>query len=130
MNKIDNFSPEDGVWLKLDELLIELQETNQIERGIENLFKVFERFPDEDGSGVFWTILHSIESTKNYELELLKSIERHPTEMTINMIQRITNTGIRKINDIKVSDILLDVLNHKNSNSDVIEDVKELIDEI
>lgn len=127
---IDNFIPDDGIWLKLDDLLIELQETNELPNGIKNLFKIFERFPNEDGAGVFWAILHSIESVKDYEIDLLKSIKRKPTEITITMLRRIHNSGQEKIGGIKVLDICLDSLSHKKADNDVIDEIKDLINDI
>jgi hypothetical protein len=46
---------------------------------------VFERFPDHDGYGVMWSVLHGIEAILNYEIELLASVRRLPTEFGVVM---------------------------------------------
>ena len=38
------------------------------------IFNLFERFPDDDGAGVFWSALHGMEAVGGYEDLLLLSI--------------------------------------------------------
>ena len=40
-----------------------------------DLFRIFERFPDKDGFGVFWSIVHGLEAVLGYEPSLLESVE-------------------------------------------------------
>ena len=58
---------------------------------IKELFIIFENNPEEDGNGVFWSILHGLEGIKNYEIELCKSIERKPVYFNILMAKRVLN---------------------------------------
>ena len=55
------------------------------------LFTVFENNPEHDGFGVFWSILHGIETIPGYEPELCNSIKRKPAEFNILMAKRIMN---------------------------------------
>ncbi|WGG53223.1 hypothetical protein [Rugamonas sp. DEMB1] len=91
LQDINNFEPtRDGSWLGLEALLSELWKT-QISQGcLSTLFRVFERFPEEDGAGVFWSIVHGIESTNlAYEAALQASLERLPSEFAELMINRL-----------------------------------------
>lgn len=56
LRKISFFEPISGNWLPLDELLDDLWEVGVQQNAIPGLFKVLERFPNDDGCGVFWSI--------------------------------------------------------------------------
>ena len=60
--EIDSFRLVDENWVRLDELLNKLWDSGKSELGINSLFGIFERYPNEDGAGVFWTILHGLET--------------------------------------------------------------------
>ena len=53
---------------------------------------VFERFPDEDGAGVMWSIIHGLETIEGYESILEESARARPTWMKSVMLKRIANT--------------------------------------
>ena len=57
------------------------------------LLNIFERFPDEDGFGVFWSIVHLLEATTGYEPALVESVRRKPSEFNLLMINRLINGG-------------------------------------
>ena len=113
INDINFYQPHDGQWFILDSLLNELWATGQQEKFTDDLLKVFERFPEEDGSGVFWSILHGIEGFQSYEQNLVASLYRQPSEMGILMLRRIKNTGITTVDgkgiEIIVKELLLNV---------------------
>ncbi|WP_139195655.1 hypothetical protein [Aquimarina amphilecti] len=92
LSEIESFKPVDGNWLRLDELVNKLWESGKAELGINTLFRVFERYPNDDGAGVFWTILYGLE-TLNYEESLYSSLMDKPSHMGINMLKRIENTN-------------------------------------
>ena len=63
------------------------------EAQLRTLFEVFERFPDEDGAGVLWSIVHGIERLSiDYEDELNRSMSRRPSLMEDIMKQRLENS--------------------------------------
>jgi hypothetical protein len=93
LREIDVFVPTaDGDWRGLDVLLDEL-----FARGLPNasvvptLLRVFDRIPDNDGCGVFWSIVHGVEAIDGYEPILLASHEANPTEFKQIMLRRIDN---------------------------------------
>jgi len=112
LKDIDRFTPEDDNWINLDYLLDELWATDEPKLGIVNMLKVLERFPDEDGGGVLWSIVHGLEHLNDYEQKLLDSLYRTPSEMGVIMIRRIENTGETKIKGKEIKAIYAELLNN------------------
>jgi hypothetical protein len=107
---IGQFQPQDGNWLKLQDLLTELWGTGDEENFTVDLLKVFERFPEEDGASVLWSIVHGLEHFKTYETELIESLNRQPSEMGLLMLRRIKNTGTRTVGGVDISRIVTGLL--------------------
>lgn len=89
LDAIETFSPKDGKWLALDQLLDELWQLGVTHDAIPVLLGVFERFPDDDGAGVLWSIVHGLESMEGYESELHASAARAPSIMGKIMLKRL-----------------------------------------
>lgn len=91
---IASFRPSatDDNWRELDELLQALGPLDLA--AVPTLLRVFERFPRHDGHGVFWTILHAIETVPGYANILVEHVIRTPTEMGVTMLQRLVNSGV------------------------------------
>jgi hypothetical protein len=89
--EIDRFEPDPaGEWRVLDLLIAELWQTDVSVDCLPVLFRVFERFPDEDGAGVFWSIVHGVESTDlNYEEPVRKSLSCQPSELGQILLRRL-----------------------------------------
>lgn len=94
LRDIAQFEPADGVWLPLDDLLNELWALGQLPIDVlPMLFGVFERFPEEDGAGVFWSIVHGVEALPySYGPLLRESYSRAPSEMGKVMLTRLANS--------------------------------------
>ncbi|BEP56463.1 hypothetical protein GmRootV118_37070 [Variovorax sp. V118] len=109
---IANFAPpEDGSWRHLDSLLDELWRAGSPEQAMPEMLSVFERYPEEDGYGVMWTIVHGLESLPNYQPELLRSLARQPSELGIAMVGRILNVGTTEIGGVSLLQTLHDLAN-------------------
>ncbi|HEX9939192.1 MAG TPA: hypothetical protein VGB15_18765 [Longimicrobium sp.] len=94
LEEIDAFRPAGGVWLPLDELLAELWDAGVPARALPVLFGVFERFPDDDGAGVLWSIVHGVESLGcDYETALRESLERRSSLMGRIMLGRLSGAS-------------------------------------
>lgn len=94
LHDINQFHPVDGQWLPFDDLLKELWSlgTPPLE-SLSVLFGVFERFPDDDGAGVLWSIVHGIESLPyEYDALLAESYRRCPSEMAQIMLTRLAKS--------------------------------------
>jgi hypothetical protein len=90
LNDIDSFAAENGNWLGLERLLEELWGVGVPAADLPALFRVFERFPEDDGSGVLWSIVHGVESLPfNYEHALRASMARQPSFMGRVMLKRL-----------------------------------------
>ena len=81
-------------------------------REIRALLSVFERFPEQDGFGVFWGILHALEGLKGYEPELVASVHRKPCEFNVLMVNRLLNAGVMEVNGNSLEGLLLAVEAH------------------
>ena len=59
-------------------------------RAFPTLFGVFERFPDDDGAGVLWSIVHDVEGLDlDYEQLLRDSLARQMSNMGKIMLGRV-----------------------------------------
>jgi hypothetical protein len=90
LSDIENFAPTEGNWLRLDDLLDELWGSGVREGHLAVLFRVFERFPNDDGAGVLWSIVRGVEALGfDYEAPLRESIARQPSLMANILLQRL-----------------------------------------
>jgi hypothetical protein len=90
LDDIESFRPVDDEWLPLDDLLAELWNAGVPAHALPLLFRVFERFAEEDGAGVLWSIVHGIEALDfDYEQPLRDSLARQPSRMAKVMLARL-----------------------------------------
>ncbi|WP_417316132.1 hypothetical protein [Cycloclasticus pugetii] len=79
-------------WLPLEDLLEELWMSGVSEKFLPILFGVFERYPEDDGAGVLWSILHGVEGLPfDYEPILKESMSKKPSFMGEIMLKRLSN---------------------------------------
>jgi hypothetical protein len=107
---IRDFQPTGGDWVPLDDLLAELWDTGVAGRHVPDLFAVLERFPEDDGFGVLWACLHTIEALPGYEPELVRSVRRRPTELGVIMVGRLLNAGVPDIEGVALVGLLREVV--------------------
>jgi len=93
----------------LDETLTSIFQEGFGNEFVSDLLNVFERFPNQDGFGVFWKILHGIESVPGFEGALLESVEKSPSEFTVRMINRLINAGEDRIGSTNLMQVLRSV---------------------
>ncbi|WP_143129218.1 hypothetical protein [Variovorax sp. PDC80] len=100
---IAKFAPDDdGDWRRLDVLLDELWQAGSPEQAIPEMLSVFERYPEEDGHGVMWSLVHGLEKLPNYESALLSSLARQPSELGIVMVGRMLNSGVTSVDGVSL----------------------------
>lgn len=76
--------------MPLADLLGKLWQAGVPNRALPVLFGVFERFPDDDGAGVLWSIVHGVEGLDlDYEDLLRDSLARQPSCMGKIMLGRL-----------------------------------------
>ncbi len=95
--RILNFDPVDGEWGELETLFEEAFTCSNPEFYYPAIFGLFEKHPNEDGAGVFWSALHGMENAGKYEAELLRSFRRFPNEMSRIMLIRMRNSGLTNV---------------------------------
>jgi hypothetical protein len=116
---IRNYQPIDGDWRPLDALFAELWATDDPGRYISDLLVVLERFPEDDGAGVFWSLVHGLESLPGYEAELIRSVQRQPSEMGVTMIGRLLNGGVSQVGGVSLRELLQSVASAVNAPASV-----------
>ncbi len=69
-------------------------------------FRLYERFPEDDGLGVFWFILHKIETYSEYNGLVVESVRRRPSQFPVMMLHRLLNAGVRRVGDVELLELL------------------------
>jgi hypothetical protein len=59
-------------------------------------FRLYERFPEDDGYGLFWSILHGIETLPRWERLAVESVRRRPSHFPLLMVIRLLNSGVKE----------------------------------
>ena len=80
-------------WEKLSQLTGALMSSQGPERAIPELFSVMERLPDAD-LGTPGPLVHTLEQLQGYEKELVRSVGRRPSQLSVWMVNRILNTEL------------------------------------
>ena len=128
ISRIEHFEPTDDGWLELDGLIQRLLAFEHPERGIDALLGVLERFPEGDGYGVFWSILHALESLPGYQNKLVESVLRRPSEMTVTMINRMLNAGLTEVGGTNLLILLENVARNQTYPAAIREEAKGYIE--
>jgi hypothetical protein len=89
---------------RLRELTDALMSISEPRRAIPELFGVMERLPDAD-LGSPGPLVHTLEALKGYEDELIRSVRRSPSRLTVWMLNRILNTDL--LRDVRQSYLAL-----------------------
>ena len=124
LSEIEQFEPQDGNWLPLDDLLAELfeHEIGPAERAA--VFDLFERYPEDDGEGVLWSGVHELEATEGYEPDLVASVRRTPSLMGLAMIRRLQNSGVNEVNGLSLSALIHEIVDSPVPSDAVPEDAQ------
>ena len=69
-------------------------------------FRLYERYPEWDGHGVAWAILHGIEAQPDSDAHVVASVRRRPTEFPLLMVNRILNSGTTAVGDVDLLALL------------------------
>ena len=125
---IEDFRPSKGNWLGLDALLQELFLSGSASVGIDAMLHVFERCPGEDGAGVFWSIVHGLESLPGYENRLVESIRRVPSAFALLMVNRLLNAECREVGSVWLLSLLEQVAEDETARPELRQEALEILD--
>ncbi|MDJ0367914.1 Con-6 family protein [Hymenobacter sp. H14-R3] len=129
LQDIKKFQPTaDGNWFTLHELVQELwTEDEGPAEALVPLFRLLERFPEDESAGVLWGVLHGIESYPNYETELVQSLQRHPTDLTVTMVHRMANSGYTLVAGHAMKSLYQAVLAHPRASEEAKERAQDYL---
>lgn len=125
---IEGFKPSKGNWLGLDALLQELFLSGSSPVAIDAMLHVFERYPGEDGAGVFWSIVHGLESLPGYESRLVESIRRVPSDFALLMVNRLLNGECREVGGERLLSLLERVARDETARPEIRQEAQEILD--
>lgn len=103
---IREFTPKQDNWLPLEQHLERAFGSSDPKQYYHAIFNLFERFPDEDGAGVFWSALHGMEAVGDYEGMLVQYFRRWPSLMTRTMLRRVLNSGQSHIGPTDIASLI------------------------
>ena len=106
-NAIREFSPINEDWRPLESLFEAAFSSEDPRAYYHAIFNLYERFPDDDGAGVFWSALHGMERVGEYEASLLAYFRKWPSLMTRAMLQRVQNSGRDSIEGVLISSLAI-----------------------
>jgi len=92
------------------------------------MLSLFERFPEQDGYGVFWGIIHVLEACEGYESELLASVQRKPCEFNVLMINRLLNAGVVEVEGRSLEGVLRSVLENAAATPQALHDAQHYLE--
>lgn len=113
---------------RLDNAVQQLFISEGAEHGIDALLRVLERFPDKDGYGIFWSILHGLESLPKYEVRLLESVRRQPSLFSLLMINRMLNARVVEVNGVDLLTVLKEVAADEGQPEEIREDARDFVE--
>ena len=87
-----------------------------------SLLGVFERFPTDDGYGVFWNILHAVEAIEGCEPAVVASVRARPAEFNVLLVGRLLNAGTTEVTGVD----LLSLLREVAESSEAPDEVREI----
>ena len=90
------------------------------EEAIRELFSVMERLPDAD-LGSPGPLVHTLEQLKGYEQELIRSVRRCPSFLSLWMVNRILNTDP----PVSVRQSYISLLGEATKRSDVPKEIRD-----
>lgn len=91
-------------------------------------FRLYERFPESDGHGVFWTILHGIEAQPGYEASVVASVRRTPTHFPVLMVNCMLNGGVTSAGGVDLLGLLQSVAANDRCPASVRQDAERFLE--
>jgi hypothetical protein len=119
---------------RLDLLREEYFQSEDAGTDLDVWFRLYERLPDDDGTGQLTSILHNLEAHADYTRYVVKSLQRRPTRYPVLMLNRLLNRMLYEgypagFNDEFMLALLRQVAANVTVGADLREIAAEFIDE-
>ena len=115
-------------WERLEELTGALMSVPDPEKAIPEMFSVMERLPDAD-LGSPGPLVHTMERWGgSYERELVSSVRRCPSMLSVWMVNRILNTDLPEDNRRSYMSLLNEAATHPAASETVREEARGFIE--
>jgi hypothetical protein len=115
-------------WERLKELTDALTSIPDAEKAIPEMFSVMERLPDVD-LGSPGPLVHTMERWRGgYEHELVNSVRRRPSTLSVWMVNRILNTDLPDDTRRSYMSLLNEAATHPTASETVREDARRFIE--
>jgi hypothetical protein len=125
---IDALPTADGDDLgRLQKLIDEYFASPVAAEHIDVWFRLYERFPEDHGYGVFWTILHGLEAQPECDAAVVASVHRRPTHYSVMMVNRMLNADIRTAAGTDLLELLRQVAADERIATSVREDAEKFL---
>jgi hypothetical protein len=98
--------------------------SRQAAKHLEVWFRLYERFPEDDGCGIFWAILHGLEALPDCDTQVVASVRRKPSQFPVRMVNRMLNADIRTVAGVDLLDLLKTVAADKSCPVSVRQDAR------
>lgn len=130
IDQLNAINPNDDSLYDVDSIieLIYKLDTSEAKKAIDPLLRIFERLDEDHYDGVLWSIIHGIEGLKEYEEDLIKSVNRCPNEYNLLMINRILNSGQGSYKSTDYLSLLKELNTNNKLSSFLKEEIKGYID--
>ena len=123
----DHWNAEARGWERLAELTDALIGTPRAEQAIPELFSVMERLPDAV-LGSPGPLVHTLERLHGYQDELVRSVRRQPSLLSVWMVNRILNTNLSDDARRLYITLLNEATKHPSASETVRHDARGFID--
>ena len=90
-------------------------------------FRLFERFPEDDGYEMFWSVLHGLEAQPGYEPLVVESVRRRPSQFPVLMLNRMLNAGQTAVGDVDLLALLESVAADESCPASVRDDARRFV---
>lgn len=110
IEELKKFTPtEDGDWSEFVVLVEDLWKMPNVQAAYPTLLDLLVKY-DDDYMECQWSIIHGMEHSGGYELDLVNSLRKKPVDITIMMVSRMINARMKKIAGMSIESLLLEIL--------------------
>jgi hypothetical protein len=91
-------------------------------------FLLYERCPNDDSCGIFWSILHGIENYSSCDRLVVESVLRQPSDFPVMMVNRLLNGGILQVGEVNLIELLNQVATNEHLSPLIRENAQSFLD--